>query len=111
MPVGRTSRRTFIAALGGAATWPMAASGQQSERSRHVGVLIPFSETDVETQVLVAAFRQRFQELGWTDGRNVRFDYRYTDGNPDRTRTAAAELVGLSPEVILAYANPAVSAL
>jgi putative ABC transport system substrate-binding protein len=73
--------------------------------------MIPFSETDAETQALVAAFKQRFQELGWIDGRNVRFDYRYTDGNPERTRSAAVELVGLGPDVILAYANPAVSSL
>jgi putative ABC transport system substrate-binding protein len=105
-------RREFIAALGGAAAWPLAARGQQnSDRIRRVGVLIPFSETDAETQVLVAAFKQRFQDLGWTDGRNVRFDYRYTDGNPERTRSAGAELVGLAPDVILAYANPAVSSL
>ena len=104
-------RREFIAALAGTAAWPLVALGQQPERMRRIGVLIPFSETDAETQALVAAFKQRFQELGWTDGRNVRFDYRYTDGNPDRTRSAAAELVGLAPEVILAYANPAVSSL
>jgi putative tryptophan/tyrosine transport system substrate-binding protein len=78
---------------------------------RRIGVLIPFSETDAETQALVAAFKQRFQELGWIDGRNVRFDYGYTDGNPERTRVAAVELVGLGPDVILAYANPAVSSL
>lgn len=59
----------------------------------------------------MAAFQQRFQELGWTEGRNVRLDYRFTDGNPERTRTAATELVELAPDVILAYANPAVSAL
>jgi putative tryptophan/tyrosine transport system substrate-binding protein len=104
-------RREFIAGLGGAAAWPAMARAQQPNRVRRVGVLIPFSETDAETQALVAAFKQRFQELGWIDGRNVRFDYRYTDGNPERTRSAAVELVGLGPDVILAYANPAVSSL
>ena len=104
-------RREFIAGLGGAAAWPVVARGQLPERMRRIGVLIPFSETDAETQTLVAAFKQRFQELGWIDGRNVRFDYRYTDGNPERTRSAAVELVGLGPDVILAYANPAVSSL
>jgi putative tryptophan/tyrosine transport system substrate-binding protein len=104
-------RRTFIAALSGAAAWPLVTRAQQLNRMRRIGVLIPFSETDAETQALVAAFKRRFQELGWIDGRNVRFDYRYTDGNPERTRSAAVELVGLGPDVILAYANPAVSSL
>jgi putative ABC transport system substrate-binding protein len=106
-------RRAFIAAISGAAAWPVVARAQPQplNRMRRVGVLIPFSDTDAETQVLVAAFKQRFQDLGWTDGRNVRFDYRYTDGNPERTRSAGAELVGLAPDVILAYANPAVSFL
>ena len=82
-------RRTFIAALGGVAAWPLVTRAQQLNRMRRIGVLIPFSETDAETQALVAAFKQRFQELGWIDGRNVRFNYRYTDGNPERTRVAA----------------------
>ena len=73
-------------------------------------MLIPF-QTDPETQALLAAFKQRFKELGWTEGGNVHIDYRFTDGNPERTRAASAELVGLSPDVILAYANPAVSSL
>src|SRR5262245_40522359 len=104
-------RRAFIAGLGCTAAWPVVARGQQPERMRRIGVLIPFSETDVETQALVAAFKQRFQELGWADDRNVQLDYRYTDGNPERTRSAGAELVGLAPDAILAYANPAVSAM
>src|SRR5262245_5325244 len=104
-------RRTFLAGLGGAAAWPVVARAQQAERIRRIGVCNPCIETDVETQVLVAAVKQRFQELGWADARNVRLDYRYTDGNPERTRSAGAELVGLAPDAILAYANPAVSAL
>jgi putative ABC transport system substrate-binding protein len=104
-------RRELLAALGGAAAWPVVARAQQPERMRRIGVLIPFSATDAETQVLIAAFKQRFQELGWVDGRNVRFDYRYTDGNLERTRGAAGELVQFAPDAILAYANPAVSSL
>jgi putative tryptophan/tyrosine transport system substrate-binding protein len=104
-------RRAFSAGLGSAVGWPMVARAQQPNRMRRIGVLIPFSETDVETQALIAAFKQRFQELGWIDGRNVRLDYRFTDGSPERTRSAAVELVGLGPDVILAYANPAVSSL
>jgi putative tryptophan/tyrosine transport system substrate-binding protein len=105
-------RRKFISALGGATiAWPLAARAQQQrDRVRRIGVLIPFRE-DAETQVLVVAFRQRFQELGWTEGRNIQLDYRYTDGNPERTRSASAELIALAPDAILADANPAVASL
>jgi putative ABC transport system substrate-binding protein len=103
-------RREFIALAGSAALTPLAADAQQRERVRRVGVLIPFRE-DAETLILVAAFKQRFQELGWTEGRNVQLDYRHTDGNPERTRSASADLVALAPDAILAYANPAVSSL
>jgi len=104
-------RREFITLISSAvASRPLAAFGQRGERVRRIGVLIPF-QADPETQALLAAFKQRFKELGWTEGGNVHIDYRFTDGNPERTRAASAELVGLSPDVILAYANPAVSSL
>ena len=104
-------RREFITLISSAvASPPLAAFGQRGERVRRIGVLIPF-QADPETQALLAAFKQRFKELGWTEGGNVHIDYRFTDGNPERTRAASAELVGLSPDVILAYANPAVSSL
>jgi putative tryptophan/tyrosine transport system substrate-binding protein len=105
-------RREFITLLGGTVvTWPLVARAQQRRDGvRRIGMLIPFTE-DAETQALVLAFRQRFQELGWTEGRNVQLDYRYTDGNPERTRSASADLVALAPDAILAYANPAVASL
>jgi putative ABC transport system substrate-binding protein len=104
-------RREFITLISSAvASRPLAAFGQRGERVRRIGVLIPF-QADPETQALLAAFKQRFKELGWTEGGNVHIDYRFTDGNPERTRAASAEFVGLSPDVILAYANPAVSSL
>ena len=104
-------RREFITLISSAvASPPLAAFGQRGEHVRRIGVLIPF-QADPETQALLAAFKQRFKELGWTEGGNVHIDYRFTDGNPERTRAASAELVGLSPDVILAYANPAVSSL
>src|SRR5690242_14674190 len=104
-------RRDFISLISSAAMWPLAVRAQQQrDRLRRIGVLIPFRE-DAETLVLVAAFKQRFQELGWTEGRNVQFDYRYTDGNPERNRSASAELIALAPDAILAYANPAVASL
>jgi putative ABC transport system substrate-binding protein len=69
-------RREFISLLGGAAVWPIAARGQQGERVRRIGVLLSTSEIDPEGQSRVAALRQGLQELGWTEGRNVRIDYR-----------------------------------
>ena len=103
-------RREFIALVGCAVTSFAAHAQQLRDKVRRIGVLIPFHE-DAETEALVVAFKQRFQELGWTEGRNVQFDYRYTDGNPERTRSASTELVALAPDAILAYANPAVASL
>src|SRR3974390_516600 len=104
-------RREFITLISSAvASRPLAAFGQRGERVRRIGVLIPF-QADPETQALIAGFKQRFKELGWTEGGNVQIDYRFTDGNPERARLASAELVGFTPDVILADANPAVSSL
>ena len=104
-------RREFITLLGSAAAaWPLAARAQQSGPVRRVGVLIGFGESDPEGQARLAAFQQGLQALGWTDGGNVRIYYRRFVGDPDRIRAAAAELVGLKPDVILAYAPPAVAA-
>jgi putative ABC transport system substrate-binding protein len=87
-------RRDFITLLGGAAaSWPLAARAQQSERVRRIGVLSGFAEGDLIAQSLVAAFRQRLQGLGWTEGRNVRLDVRWAAaGNLDLLRAHAVEL-------------------
>jgi ABC-type uncharacterized transport system substrate-binding protein len=96
-------RREFITLLGGAvAAWPLAARGQQGERMRRIGVLLGATADDTEFQAWVGAFRQALQELGWTDGRNIHIDYRYTAGDAERTRKYAAELIALAPDVILA---------
>jgi putative ABC transport system substrate-binding protein len=104
-------RREFIAMLGGAAVARPLAAWAQRDGIRRIGVLSPFGKDDSETRARLAAFKQRLQELGWSEGRNIRIDYRFTAGNVERTRAAAAELVALGPDVIVAYANPAVSAL
>jgi putative tryptophan/tyrosine transport system substrate-binding protein len=96
-------RREFIMLLGGAAaSWPLAASAQQEGRVRRIGVLLSFAADDPEALASVGAFLQGLQQLGWTDGRNVRIDYRMTAGDADRSRRYAAELVALAPDVILA---------
>jgi putative ABC transport system substrate-binding protein len=103
MPFDQLKRREFIMLLGGAAaSWPLAASAQQEGRVRRIGVLLSFSADDPEALASVGAFLQGLQQLGWTDGRNVRIDYRMTAGDADRSRRYAAELVALAPDVILA---------
>ena len=98
-----TRRREFITLLGGAGTWPLAAQAQQGERRRRIGVLQGGGDTDdPRSQPNVAAFLQALQQLGWTDGRNVKIDYRWPAGDADKARKYAAELVALAPDVILA---------
>ena len=96
-------RREFITLLGAAAaTWPVAARAQQAERVRRIGVLLSLSADDPQGQARLMAFVQGLQQLGWTDGRNMRIDARWSGGNADDARKYAAELVALAPEVILA---------
>jgi len=99
-------RREFIGLVGGAMAWPRAARAQQGERMRRVGVLSAGAD-DPDMQVRTAAFLQELQHLGWTDGRNIRFDYRHGSGDVESTRKYAAELVGLAPDVILASGTAA----
>jgi putative ABC transport system substrate-binding protein len=104
-------RRAFIAALGGAAAWPLAARAQQSDRMRRVGVLGARSADDLAAEARIAAFVKELQRLGWTEARNVRIDIRRTAGNPDDARKYVAELVELSPDVIFATGNATVAPL
>src|SRR5262245_62715928 len=104
-------RRAFITLLGGAAAWPLAASAQQPERMRRIGVLIPYAADDPEGQARIAAFLQGLQQLGWTEGRNVRIDFRWGAANAERIRRDAAELVALAPDVILASGTSTVGPL
>jgi len=106
-----TSRREFITLVGGAAAWPLAASAQQGERMRRIGVLMNLPADDAEGQGRIAAFLQELQQLGWTDGRNVLIDRRWAAGDAGRFQRYAEELVALAPDVILAAAVPSVQAL
>jgi ABC-type uncharacterized transport system substrate-binding protein len=91
------NRRAFITVLGGAAAWPLAARAQQGERLRRIGVLLPGTDNDQESLRRLAAFRQRLQELGWSEGRNVQVDTRWPGV---RVQNDIAELVALAPDVI-----------
>ena len=105
-------RREFITLFGVAAlAGPCAARAQQADRVRRVGVLMSRAAGDPEEQARFAGFLQGLQELGWTDGRNVRIDYRWAAADADRSRTYAAELVALAPDVILASGSASVAAL
>src|ERR1700751_5992090 len=103
-------RRQFITLLGGAAAWPLAARAQQTDRIRRIGVFMNLAADDPEGQARNTAFVQALQQLGWTDGRNARIDTR-CGTDPGSTRKYAAELVALAPDVILATASTATSAL
>jgi putative ABC transport system substrate-binding protein len=105
-------RRSFITLLGGAAVtaWPLAAHGQQGERVRRIGVLWAIADNP-RYRLYMEAFLQRLQQLGWIEGRNLRIEYRYGDGDADRIRRSAAELVALAPDVILATGSSTLAAL
>jgi putative ABC transport system substrate-binding protein len=105
-------RRDFIKVVAGsAATWPLAARAQQSQATRRIGVLMNRASDDPQGQARVAAFQQRLQQLGWTDGGNVRIDTRWGADDVDQERRAAAELVAMAPDIILASGTLSVAAL
>ena len=102
-------RREFIALIGGAAAgWPVGAHAQQPRR---IGVLTLFSERDTEGRSRFSAFQEGLREAGWVEGRNIQIDYRWADGDPDRLRAYAAEIVGLAPEAIFCNSTPVLAAL
>ncbi len=104
-------RREFITLLGGAAAaWPLAARAQQPNGVRRIGVLIALAESDPEAQARAAAFRDGLQKLGWTEGHNIRIDYRWA-ADADHLLAYAAELVGLAPDVIVGNSSALVAAL
>jgi putative tryptophan/tyrosine transport system substrate-binding protein len=105
-------RRAFITLLGGAAlAWPLAARAQQPDRVRHIGVLMPYVESDSEAQQWTKAFTQSLEQLGWVEGRNIRLDYRWPGPTTDRLKIDAGELVRSSPDLLVAGSTPAVIAL
>ena len=107
----RLRRREFVAALGGAAAWPLVAWAQQGNRMRRIGVLMQLDENNPAAKAYVSAFIQALADLGWTDGRNVRMDLRWLGGDSNRIPALAQELVGLQPDIIVTDGTPATVAL
>jgi putative ABC transport system substrate-binding protein len=105
MQFGQLQRRELITLLGGAAAWPLAARAQQPSSMRRVAVLMGFPEGDLHGQSYVLAMRQKLESLGWVENRNIRIDYRWAGGDPDKTRVLARELIGLAPSVIVTSTN------
>jgi putative tryptophan/tyrosine transport system substrate-binding protein len=104
-------RREFMTLISGAAAWPLAARPQQRERVRCIGMLMATREDDPAMQTHVAVLRQALAKLGWTEGRNLKIEWRWTAGDIARVREHTSELVRLAPEVILAQGTPNVAAL
>jgi putative ABC transport system substrate-binding protein len=101
-------RREFITLVGGAVTWPVVARAQQGERMRHIGVLSSLGADDAAGKARIAGFLQGLQQLGWTEGINVRIDIRWSASNAVDVRKHAAELVASAPDVILAAGGTSV---
>jgi putative ABC transport system substrate-binding protein len=105
-------RRDFIHAIVGLTTWPLAAGAQtQPAGARHIGVLMGLAETDPFTIKYVQVLRAALEKLGWTDGQNVQFAYRYAAGDPGRARAYAKELVDIHPDLIVGHTTPVAAAL
>ena len=108
-------RREFITILAGIATvpstWPLAASAQRAERVRRVGVLLPVLDDDVVQRPRVVTLKQRLQELGWTEGLNLKLEIRFAGNDSEGLRASAAELVGSSPDAIVSTTSTAARVL
>src|SRR5262245_53833527 len=104
-------RREFMTLVAGAAAWPIAARAQQTDRMRRIGVLMGIAERDPDAAARISAFHQVLEKRGWSVGRNLHIDYRWSGGDLDGTRAAAIEIVSLAPEIILADGTAALRAV
>ena len=105
-------RREFITLVGGAAvSWPITSHAQKSDKTRLIGVLISYPESDRTGRSEVAAFRGGLAKLGWTEGSTLRIELRWGNADPDRIRTLAKELIDLRPDVILSQSTIVTAAL
>jgi putative ABC transport system substrate-binding protein len=104
-------RRDFIAGLGSAAAWPLAARAQRIEQVRRLGIVSTFDGVSPDTQRFLASLAQGLAELGWVEGRNLRIDVRWTAGNLDLANRYAKEVVSLQPDVIFTESTPPTAAV
>jgi putative ABC transport system substrate-binding protein len=104
-------RREFIGLVGGAVAWPVAANAQQPEQMRRIGVLLNYAEIDPVAKLFLSGFVKRLAALGWTEGRNLLIDCRWSAGDANLASTNAKELVALQPVAILSHTTPATAAL
>jgi putative ABC transport system substrate-binding protein len=105
------NRRGFITLLGGAAAWPLAASAQQFARPRRIGILMTYEKESKVFQTWLATFKDEMERLGWTEGKNISFEHRWTGSDAALTELAAKELVALQPDLILSPSSPATAFL
>jgi putative tryptophan/tyrosine transport system substrate-binding protein len=106
-PEGHMRRRAFIAGLGWVTTWPMLARGQ--DRIRKIGIFLNFTPGEPVGEARLSSFLRALESLGWAEGRNIHIETRWAEGDPERMRKDVAELVALSPDVILVATTPAVT--
>lgn len=112
MPALQLKRREIIALMGCiTAAWPVMARAQRRERMRRVGIMLPGTTNDTETEARLAAFRQGLEKLGWKEGHDVQFEYRWPQGQPELVQRYSAELVASAPDLILTGLTPGVQAL
>ena len=104
-------RRKFISLLSGSVAWPLVARAQQARKVPLVGVMMPFEKGDEEAERRQSAFQNGLEQFGWRNGQNIRIEYRWGGGDPNRYQSHAAELVGLAADVILANATPILAAV
>src|SRR6516225_6689268 len=105
-------RRDFIKVVAGSAmTWPFAARSQQSERMRHIAILMAFSESDSEAQSWAGGFREELGKLGWTEGHNIQIDTRWATADVESLERSAKQLVARQPDLILTGSTPATAAM
>jgi putative ABC transport system substrate-binding protein len=105
------ARRKLLAALAGAATWPLVARAQQATGVRRIAFLHPYVENDPEVLARVIAFREGLEVLGWTENRNIRIEHQYSGGDLSRIQAYAQELVRSAPDLIVASGTPITAAL
>src|SRR5258708_4323527 len=105
-------RRDFLKMIAGsAAAWSHAAHAQQGERIRRIGILMPIAQSDHEGQARLASLRSVLERLGWSEGRNVQYEIRWTDGRSDLFPSMAKELIESKPDLLVANATPSTAAL